>query len=137
MQSLLANIILIVHFLYVGFVVAGFLYIWVGYFLHWKNIYNPYFRWSHLGAMGIVVLEMLLGIFCPLTEWESRLRVAAGESPYSPEGFIPYWLNRLLYYDWPPWVFYVLYLAFFALLLLTFWRIPPRKKQKIMQERHF
>ncbi len=128
MQALFANVLLIVHFLYVGFVILGFVYIWVGYFLHWKSIYNPWFRWLHLGAMGIVVLEVLLGIFCPLTEWETRLRLAAGQSPYSPEGFIPYWVSRLLYYDWPPRVFHLIYFTFFILILLTFWKIPPRKK---------
>ncbi len=128
MIEFLANFVLIFHFLYVSFVIGGFLYIWLGYFLGWQSIFNPWFRWLHLGAMGIVVAEMLLGIFCPLTEWESRLRLAAGQSPYSPEGFIPYWVNRLLYYDWPPYVFHVIYLVFFLFLVLTLWKIPPRKK---------
>ncbi len=129
MYAWIANIVLLVHFCYVLFVVLGFVYIWVGRFLGWQSIHNFWFRWLHILAMGIVAVETILSIFCPLTEWESRLRVAAGQSPYAPEGFIATWLQRLLYYHWPGWVFTLIYLTFFILIVFTFLYIPPRKKR--------
>ena len=126
----LANAVLVIHFCYVLFVVFGFVYIWIGRVLGWRGIYNRWFRWLHLLAMAIVAAETVLSIFCPLTEWESQLRLAAGQNPYAPQGFIATWVQRLLYYRWPAWVFTLIYLAFFAFIVLTFVLIPPRKKQK-------
>ena len=126
----LANAVLVIHFCYVLFVVFGFVYIWIGRVLGWRGIYNRWFRWLHLLAMAIVAAETVLSIFCPLTEWESQLRLAAGQNPYAPQGFIATWVQRLLYYRWPDWVFTLIYLAFFAFIVLTFVLIPPRKKQK-------
>lgn len=126
----LANTVLVFHFCYVLFVVFGFVYIWIGRVLGWRGIYNRWFRWLHLLAMAIVAAETVLSIFCPLTEWESQLRLAAGQNPYAPQGFIATWVQRLLYYRWPDWVFTLIYLVFFAFIILTFVLIPPRKKQK-------
>jgi len=129
MNALLANFLLIFHFLYVLYIIVGLLYIWVGYFLHWTSIRNSLFRWTHLGAMGIVILETVLGIFCPLTEWEAQLRYAAGESFWYPQGFIPYWVHQLLYYNWPGWVFQLIYLLFFAGMVVTLILIPTNRKK--------
>lgn len=128
MASLLANILLIFHFLYVSYIVFGFGYIWLGFFLKWSSIRNPVFRWTHLAAMGIVILETALNIFCPLTEWEAELRGMAGQTMAYPEGFIPYWTHQILYYDWPVWVFQTMYILFFLIMILTLLMIPPKRK---------
>ncbi|MFZ0391471.1 MAG: DUF2784 domain-containing protein [Calditrichia bacterium] len=130
MHSFIANLILFFHLLYVLYIIAGFFFIWTGYLFGWNAIRNPLFRWSHLAAMGIVILETIAGVFCPLTDWEIRLRQAAGESFNYPSGFIPYWLHRLLFFDWPQYVFQIAYLGFFLLMILTFIIIPPRRKSR-------
>ena len=125
----MANVILVIHFLYALFIILGFVYIWTGYFAGLQSIHNPVFRYAHMAAMGIVVLESLFGIVCPLSWLENMLRMNSG-SPVYEEGFIPYWIHRLLFYDLPPWVFTIIYVAFFVLMILTIYLIPIHKSHK-------
>jgi hypothetical protein len=120
-----ADAILLAHLAFVGFVVAGFGLIWLGYFLRWRWVRDWRFRLAHLLAMGFVLAEALTGTRCFLTVWEARLREAAGENPYA-ETFMQHWAGRILFHYWPPEVFAALYAGFFTLVLLTFWMVRPR-----------
>ncbi len=71
---MLADLIVVFHASYVSFVVLGLVAILVGAALHWRWVRNFWFRIAHLAAIGVVVLESLAGIPCPLTVWESQLR---------------------------------------------------------------
>lgn len=127
--SLLADIVLTLHFCFVLFVVGGQLLILIGWARHWVWTRLPFFRWSHLGAIGFVVVEAWLGANCPLTVLENYLRVKAGVDAYH-SGFIGYWISRMLFYEAPAWVFVLLYTAFGILVVLTLFVYPPRKKVK-------
>jgi len=82
MDSFIADLILLIHFSYVLFVVLGLVVIWLGFFLHWAFVRNFWFRLVHLLAIGYVVAEALGGVICPLTIWENQLRVKAGGGVY-------------------------------------------------------
>jgi hypothetical protein len=124
LYSLMADTILIGHFLFVVFVVLGLIFIFAGKFLSWKWVRNPWFRFAHLLGIGVVVLQSWFGIICPLTIWEMSLRSKAGESAY--DGFfITHWLNELLYYQAPPWVFVVCYTLFGGLVLSSWFLVRP------------
>jgi len=125
MLRLLADVVLIVHGLFVLFVVLGLVLIPVGAYWHWRWIRNPWFRLIHLAAIVFVVVQSWLGGTCPLTEWESRLRVAAGEAGYS-RSFIQHWLGKILFFDLNPGVFTVGYTLFASLVLLAWLWVPPR-----------
>ncbi len=119
----LADVVLAVHVAFVAFVVGGFALILAGIARGWAWVRNPAFRWAHLGAIGFVALEALAGIACPLTVWEDLLRRGTpGEA-----SFVGRWLARLLYWDLPPWVFTVTYVAFAAAVAFVLWRHPPRR----------
>ncbi|MEQ8663025.1 MAG: DUF2784 domain-containing protein, partial [Gammaproteobacteria bacterium] len=60
----------------------------------------------------------------PLTTLETWLRTHAGEATYSG-AFIAHWLERLLYYAAPWWVFAIAYSVFGALVVWAWWRVPP------------
>ncbi|MGH8640305.1 MAG: DUF2784 family protein, partial [Burkholderiales bacterium] len=49
-MSWLADLILIVHFLFVAFVVGGLALIWIGAAAGWEWVRNFWFRVAHLGA---------------------------------------------------------------------------------------
>ena len=123
--SLIADAILIGHLLFVVFVVLGLILIFVGKFLSWQWVRNPWFRVTHLLAIGVVVLQSWLGVICPLTIWEMDLRSKAGESVYE-DSFITHWLTELLYYQAPPWVFVVCYTLFGGLVLFSWFLVRPR-----------
>jgi len=120
---LLADALLVVHFLIAGFVVAGLVLVWLGAALGWRWTRNPWFRYLHLGAIAFVAAEALAGVACPLTVWEDLLRGGV-----RPESFIGRWVQRLLYYQAPEWVFTVAYLLWTAATLLTLWLVPPRRR---------
>ena len=122
---LAADALLIIHTLFVVFVVAGLVLIIIGGIRHWAWVRNPRFRAAHLCAIGVVVLQAWAGRICPLTIWEMDLRERGGQATYD-ESFIAYWLGRLLYYDASPWVFVTLYSGFGLLVLASWWWIRPR-----------
>lgn len=126
-MTMLADLVLVAHFLFVSFVVGGFALILAGAALSWSWIRDRAFRIAHLAAIGVVVAESLAGIACPLTLWEDALRRAG------PGGgsFVGRWLGRLLYYDFPEWIFTLAYVLFaFAVALAWRW-IPPRRANRV------
>ena len=118
-----ADALLVLHFAIVVFIVGGLALTWAGAALGWDWVRNPWFRYLHLGAIAFVALGALIGMVCPLTEWEDMLRGGA-----RPESFIGRWVQRLLYYRAPEWVFTALYVAWAAATLVTLRLVPPRKK---------
>jgi Protein of Unknown function (DUF2784) len=122
---LLADAVLVAHFGIVVFVVGGFAFIVAGNLLRWRWVNNGWFRVAHGLAIGYVVVQAWLGKVCPLTALESWLRARAGAAGYR-HGFVQHWVQRILYYDAPVWVFAVAYTAFGLLVLLAWWYFPPR-----------
>jgi hypothetical protein len=130
LYSVLADLVLLVHFAFVAFVVLGFVAIWVGYFCRWRFVRDLRFRVAHLLAMGVVLAESLTGFICPLTTWENALRRLAGEGPGYSGSFIQHWFGRILFHDWSEQTFACLYAGFFLLVGLTFWLVRPRRRRK-------
>ena len=127
---LLADAVLTLHFAVVAFVLGGALAVIVGKRLGWRWVDVPLFRWAHLGAIGFVVLQAWLGANCPLTVLESWLRMQARSAGYETS-FIEHWVQRLLYYEAPPWVFVLVYSLFGLGVLWLWWRFPPRPWRRI------
>jgi len=125
---LAADGILVLHTAFVIFVVAGLLLVLLGGILRWEWIRNRPFRISHLLAIGVVVLQSWIGLVCPLTTIEMTLRARAGDATYSGS-FIANWLETLLYINAPAWVFVLCYTLFAALVVVTWFWIPPRRRQ--------
>ncbi len=122
---LLADLIVVFHAACVAFVILGLLAILLGIVFRWGWVRNFWFRLIHLAYIAFVVFEAAIGMDCPLTEWENRLREAAGEEGY-PGDFIGYWAHRLIYYEAEPWVFTIVYVLFGGAVLATFLLAPPR-----------
>lgn len=118
---------LVVHALFVAFVVIGQGLILVGLWRNWAWVRHRGFRLAHLAAIGVVVLQAWLGVLCPLTIIENALRERAGEAAYQGS-FIQHWLHRLIFYDAEGWVFTVVYTAFGVLVVLTWRHGGPRRR---------
>ncbi len=126
---MLADTLLILHVLFVAFVVLGLVAIYAGYFFNWRWVRNKTFRIVHLCAIGYVVVQAWLGVVCPLTTWEMALRAEAGAATYSGS-FIQYWLHSLLYFTLPEWVFVVVYTLFGSLVLASWFVVKPRQHSR-------
>ena len=123
---LLADVILVVHFAFVVFVVAGLLAVWTGRFLRWSWVRNFWFRLAHVLAIGIVAGEALGGVECPLTTWEAKLREQAGATGTYEGSFLQHWVHRLMFFEASQSTFTAIYIAFFALVVGSFWFVKPR-----------
>jgi Protein of Unknown function (DUF2784) len=117
---MLADAVLFLHSAVVLFIVAGLPLIYLGAACRWAWVRGWRWRAAHLGAIGLVAAESVLGIACPLTVWEDALR---GHRPAS--GFVQRWVGRLLFFDLPAWVFVLAYTGFAALVVITWVAVPP------------
>ncbi len=127
--QLLADATLMMHVGVVLFIVGGLLLIPLGHRHQWRWIDSLRFRLVHLAALAYIVVQTWLGEVCPLTTLESWLRHKAGQQGYSGS-FIEHWVQRLLYYDAPLWVFALAY-SVFGLLVAAAWRyFPPRRRTR-------
>ncbi len=124
MYNFLADVVAVVHASYILFVVGGQILILSGWVAGWVWTRHMVFRTLHLAAIGFVVIEAWAGVLCPLTAIENRLRQTAGNNPYE-SSFIGYWIDRLIYYSAPEWVFILVYSIFALVVLATFIFYPP------------
>ena len=125
--ALLADFVLALHWCIVAFVVGGVVLIVIGNRRGWRWVNALWFRLLHATAIAVVVAQAWLGMVCPLTTLEMGLRARAGLATYS-DSFIGHWLQRLLYFDAPGWVFTAVYTSF-ALLVVAVWvRFPVRRR---------
>ena len=121
----LADFVLVLHFSIVAFVVVGLLLIILGNLAAWSWANSLWFRLAHLSAIAIIVAESWFGITCPLTSLEAWLRSEANEPSYAGS-FIEHWVQRVLFYEAPEWVFTLGYSLFGLLVVATWWYFPPR-----------
>lgn len=128
---LLADVVLVVHFLIAAFNAFSLPVIWMGALAGWQFVRNPWFRYSHVGLMGFVLAETVAGKLCPLTIWEGMLRHAGGEG-WAGEGesFIGHWVGKILFHDFSQTQYAVAYGVFFGLIVLTFLLVPVRRTRK-------
>lgn len=125
-----ADLVVVLHFAYVAFVVAGLLLVLLGYCRGWSWIRNVWFRSLHLAMIGVVVVQAWLGITCPLTVWENQLRTRAGEAEY-PGGFFAHWVHEILFFEVPQEALSALYTLFGLAVILTFVLAPPRRSRPL------
>ncbi|MDE2877585.1 DUF2784 domain-containing protein [Candidatus Palauibacter soopunensis] len=82
----LADLVLVVHFLFIAFVVAG----------GFAAVRWPRLAWAHIPCFAWGALIEFAGWICPLTPLENDLRIASGQAGYSG-GFIEHYLLPVIY----------------------------------------
>ena len=122
---ILADAVLCSHVALMAFVVLGLPLIVVGNLRRWRWINSPRLRFTHLATILVVAGEAWLGIVCPLTTLEMWLRGQAHESTYEGS-FVEHWLQALLFWQGPAWVFTAVYSLFGLSVLATWWLWPVR-----------
>ena len=86
MYQFLADSVLVVHFLFIVFVLGGGLLV-----LRW-----PRLAWLHLPMVAWGVMVEMMGWICPLTPLENHFRALAGAEVYSGD-FIQRYCLPLIY----------------------------------------
>ncbi len=117
----LAEAVLAVHAAIIAFNLFGLIAIAVGAWRGWRFVRAPLWRMLHLGSFCVVALQAIAGRACFLTAWEDALSRTPSAQP-----LIMRWVNGLIFWPLPMWVFNALYLALFACVVTLFWLVPPR-----------
>jgi hypothetical protein len=125
--SLLADLVLAIHIAYVAYILLGLVLILVGLWRRWNWVRSPWFRFTHLAAILIVVLELIFKTACPLTVWEVELRLLAGQT-VSEATFIGRLMHYLLFVAVPGWMAQAIYIGFALVIVVTLVLAPPRWK---------
>lgn len=111
----LADLILILHFCFVVFVIFGGLLV-----LRHRRIF-----WLHLPAVIWAVCVEFLQLHCPLTTLEKRLKELGGEQGYEG-GFIEYYVSAILYTPITPQFQMILGGLVIFINLLIYWYVYRR-----------
>ena len=118
---MLANSVLLCHFMIAIFIIAGMIAIPIGHYKNWTWIRAPSIRIPHAGLMMFVTIETLMGWACPISILEAALR---GQEPI--QSFWGYWLNNLLYWNVPSKFFIIAYLLASIWTIVLWIKVPPR-----------
>lgn len=122
--QVLADAVLVLHVAVVVFVVGGLVAIVSGNVCGWRWVNRFWFRLAHLAAIAVVVAQAWFGAVCPMTSLEMWLRARSHASTYAGS-FIEHWLQRILYYEAPSWVFTLAYSLFGIAVAASWWYFPP------------
>ncbi|MGH8183560.1 MAG: DUF2784 family protein [Rhodanobacteraceae bacterium] len=113
--------ILVFHLAIIAFNVAGCVLIPIGAWRRWRWVREFWFRLAHFSSLAVVAAQALLGRACFLTIWQGDV---AGHATAQP--LIAGWIDRLVYWPLPLWVFAVAYAAVFAYVIALWIVVRPR-----------
>ncbi len=140
---ILADLIVAIHFLWIVFVILGFIFtisavvaVYVfrsgraflrGFFDRW------FFRSLHLAGIVYVAVLTLLDKYCPLTILENTFRRRYDPSAGYPGSFIVHHLERLVYPNVDARLIFVPTIFIAAFTLIVFVLRPPEKIRKVFR----
>lgn len=119
--------VLAVHIAVILFNVFGLVAVPAGAVCGWRFVHIRWWRVLHLLSLAAVAAQALAGRACFLTIWQSRL--AGSIQPATP--LIVRWIERMVYWPLPIWVFAALYVLIFAYALVLLWLVLPRRPVKL------
>jgi hypothetical protein len=123
MNPALGQAVLAAHLAVIAFNVFGLVAIPLGAWRGWAWVRVRWWRLLHLASLAVVALQAALGRACFLTLWQDSLTGGGHADP-----LIVRWVNSVIYWPLPIWVFTAAYLAVFVYVLALWWRVPPRRR---------
>ena len=118
---ILAEAILAAHLAIILFNLFGLIAVPLGAVWRWRFVRVRWWRLLHLVSLAAVAAQAVFGHACFLTIWQASLTGATG----LPTPLIMGWVNRVIYWSLPLWVFAALYLLVFGYALALLWLVPP------------
>ncbi len=133
--KIFADTIIVVHFLFILFMLFGFFLTLYGIFFRHKFFDRWLFRLLHLLGIFYVVSLSILGKYCPLTILENELRLRYEVYSVYSGSFIVHYLEKLVYPDVNPLVIQIptVFLAIFTIVVFII--KPPEKIKSILKKK--
>jgi hypothetical protein len=119
---MMANAILAAHAAIIFFNVFGLVAVPIGAACGWQFVRIRWWRILHILLLAAVAAQAIFGRACILTLWQAAFAGAAGDR--TP--LIERWVDRIIYWPLPIWVFAVLYVVVFGYALALLWLVPPQ-----------
>ena len=120
-----AMTVLALHLAIIAFNVAGCVLIPLGAWRGWGWVRGFWWRLAHLLSLAVVAVQAMLGRACFLTLWQGELSGSLHVEP-----LIESWVNRLIYWDFPLWVFTAGYVAVFVYVIALWVWVRPRRSKR-------
>ena len=120
--KILADTIVVIHFAWILFMIAGFILTLCGFF--WKRVFDRWlFRLIHLCGIIYVALLAVLRQYCPLTILENSLRLKYNTGVKYPGSFIVYYIEKLVYPDVNVSIILIptIFIATFTIIVFIIW----------------
>jgi len=133
LYRLLADAIMVVHFGWIIFMLAGFV-LTVRAFWYPRFFDRWLFRSVHSAGILFVALLEVLGKFCPLTIWENALRRSYDPNTDYPGSFIIGLIEKLIYPDVSPLVVIIPTIVMAVFTFIVFIMRPPSKFKRLKTE---
>jgi len=120
----LSQAVLAAHLAVIAFNVFGLVAIPLGAWRGWGWVRGRWWRALHVASLAVVALQAALGRACFLTLWQSDLSGGGRADP-----LVMRWVNSVIYWPLPIWVFTAAYLAVFAYVLALWVWVRPGRAQ--------
>jgi Protein of Unknown function (DUF2784) len=121
--GLLADLVLALHLGVILFNVFGLVVVPLGAWRGWPFVRVFWWRALHLVSLAAVAAQAAFGRACFLTLWQAGLEAGAGETA-ATRPMIQAWVERLIFWPLPPWVFALIYAAV-LIYAVALWRLVP------------
>lgn len=131
LYKILADLIVVMHFAWILFMLWGFILAARGFF-HKKFFERWFFRALHLLGIVYVSLLAMMGKYCPLTLWENSLRAKYDPNLTYPGSFMIHYAQELVYPDINPLIIRIptTFIAVFTVVIFIV--KPPAKIRMIL-----
>ncbi len=135
LYKIFADAIIVLHFLFILFMLFGFFLTLYGIFFRHKFFDRWLFRSLHLLGIFYVASLSILGKYCPLTLLENQLRLRYEASLVYSGSFIAHYLEKLVYPDVNPLVIQIptVFLGIFTIVVFII--RPPEKIKSILKKK--
>lgn len=143
--KILADIIVVMHFAWILFMLLGFILTLCGFFStyvlrtsadRWKGFFDKWlFRILHLFGIVYVSFLAIMGKYCPLTIWENSLRAKYDPTLTYSGSYIVHYIEKLVYLDVNLLAILIptIFIAIFTLVVFII--KPPTKIKRISKWR--
>ena len=130
LYKILADAIVVIHFVWILLMLAGFIFTLCGFF--WKGFFDRWlFRTLHLCGIAYVSLLAIMGKYCPLTIWENALRAKYDPGLTYAGSFMIHYVEKIVYPDVDPLIIQIptTFIAVFTVVVFIF--RPPKKIREV------
>ncbi len=129
MYRIIADMLIVIHFIWIVFMIWVFLKTIISVIKkNYKFLNNVIIRTLHLLGIFLVAIFIIIDKPCPITIWENKFRMLAGETVYKGS-FIVHYIEKLVYPDVPPYIVEIPSILIGLITVIFYIFIFPFKKK--------